>query len=192
MKKYIIFTLLLGFPFGLFASPFGLKMGMTLDEITEACNGKRPAHNENDSYLIEPAKNHPLFKYYVVFVDENIGLYYIKALTDEMHTNNYGTELKAAFNSITDRVSKGYGNPEITDEIAKDSIWKDDGDWLNALRDGARTLCAVWGTKKPINKDNIQYIGISAKYSSFQKGVILIEYQFENYSQIEDEQDSVF
>ena len=61
MKK-IILILLISFllPLSIFAAPFGLKMGMTLDEITEVCNGEKPKYVENDGYYIYPAKKHPL------------------------------------------------------------------------------------------------------------------------------------
>ncbi len=191
-KKLLLIALSLAIPFSIFASPFGLRMGMTLEQITEVCGGIVPNHNENDSYFIKPTNNHPLFKYYLVYVDEEIGLYYIKALTDEISSNDYGEEIKSAFENIKDRISKNYGNPKVIDEVASDTIWSDEEYWFYALQHGARTLTAIWGIENPIAKDDIEYIGISAKYSSYRKGIILLEYRFKNYSQIEDLQDSVF
>ncbi len=191
-KKLLSMALALTIPLSIFASPFGLKMGMTLEQITEVCGGIEPVHNENDSYFIEPTNHHPLFKYYLAYVDDEIGLYYIKALTDEISSNDYGEEIKSAFENIKNRISKNYGKPKVIDELASDTLWNEEKYWLNALREGSRTLTAAWGIEKNIEKDDIEFIGISAKYASYQKGVILLEYQFKNYSQIEDSQDSVF
>ena len=191
-KKLLLVALFFTIPLSLFASPFGLKMGMTLEQITEVCGRTRPEHYENDSYFIEPINKHPLFKYYLVYIDKEIGLYYIKALTDEISSNDYGEEIKSAFENIKDRISKNYGKPKVIDELARDTLWNEEKYWLNALQEGSRTLAAAWGVEKPIDKDDIEFIGITARYSSYKKGIILLEYQFKNYSEIEDSQDSVF
>ena len=45
MKKiFVIAIFLLVLPLSVFASPFGLEMGMSLDEIKEVCKGVKPEH----------------------------------------------------------------------------------------------------------------------------------------------------
>lgn len=61
-------------PTAIFASPFGLEMGMTLEEIAEQCENE-PEFLENDVYLIKPKKTHPVFTVYGVYVNQNVGLY---------------------------------------------------------------------------------------------------------------------
>lgn len=195
MKKYffLLAVLCMLLPVFIFASPFGLKIGMTLDDITNACNGERPQFMGNDQYFIRPEKNHPLFRNYIVYVDNDIGLYCIRAESDEISTNDYGTEVKNAFNEITTRISKVYGYPKIIDKIAPDSIWEDDCYWTNALAQGARTLMAVWpSTDKDVLSDNIAVITITAKARNEQSGYICLEYQFSNYTLIQNKQDEVF
>ena len=70
---------------------------INVKRITEVCNGVKPEYVENDGYYIYPTKKHPLFKQYVAFVDKEKGLYCIRAITDEIQTNNYGTEIKKCF-----------------------------------------------------------------------------------------------
>ena len=67
--------------------PFGLKMGMTLSDITKACGNSKPTHIENDAYYVYPVKTHPLFKKYIAYVDDDLGLYCIKAVSDNISTN---------------------------------------------------------------------------------------------------------
>ena len=82
-----------------YAAPFGLKMGMTIDEIAEQCEDE-PSFLQDDVYLITPIKKHPLFTYYAVYVNESTGLYQIRAVSDSIQCNQYGTELQNAFNNF--------------------------------------------------------------------------------------------
>ena len=146
MKKIVLILIFALLPFALFAAPFGLKMGMTIDEIAEQCE-EEPTFVKDDIYLVKPIKSHPLFSYYAVYVNEKTGLYQIRAISDSMACNDYGTEIQNAFNSVKDRIAKVYGRPRIINKIASDSLWKDDKYWFQALKDGARQLSAIWGEK---------------------------------------------
>ena len=105
MKKLfltLIFGLLSTF---VYAAPFGFKMGMTIEEITEQCE-EEPSFVKDDIYLAKPIKKHPLFSYYAVYVSEKTGLYQIRAISDSMTCNKYGTEIQNAFNSVKDSYPK--------------------------------------------------------------------------------------
>lgn len=78
MKKTILLSVL--FIFGVisaFAGPFGLSMGMSLEEIVAECTDE-PKYIADDRYLIQPTKSHPLFENYIAWVSETNGLYYYK------------------------------------------------------------------------------------------------------------------
>lgn len=195
MKK-VILILLFSFllPLSIFAAPFGLTMGMSLDDLAEACDGTEPKHIENDCYYVFPVKKHPLFKHYVAFVDSDKGLYCIKAISDDIQTNNYGSEIQNAFAEIKERVSKTYGKPRMIDEIASDSLWKEDKYWVSALADGARTYACIWeSSSKNKLKDDLTDVSI---YASAQRvpqiGWIILEYDFNNMQAVKDAQDDVF
>ena len=119
-----------------------------------------------------------------------MGLYCIKAISDDISTNKYGTELKKAFSEIKERVSKTYGNPRIIDHVDPSSIWRDESFWLHALDDGARTYAAIWESNL---KDDLVYVSISTSAVSYKEiGWITLEYHFSNKSDVEDSQDDVF
>ena len=174
------------------ASPFGLKMGMSLKEIEKVCTSK-PVYVKDDVYLIKPKKNHPLFESYLVLVDNSKGLYQIRAISSSVSTNRYGTELQNAFDDLKNRVSKTYGVPYILDEVDPKSAYKENDDWLHALKEGARTLAAIWGRNEPL-KDHITLISLECRSdkASLGSGYLILYYYFENANKIEDEQDSVF
>ena len=192
MKKILILLILLLFPVLATASPFGLKMGMSIKEIEKVCTTK-PVYVKDDIYLIKPKKNHPLFESYLVLVDNSKGLYQIRAVSSLVSTNRYGTELRNTFDDVKNRVSKTYGVPYVIDEVDSKSIYKENDEWLYALKEGARTLAAVWGRDEPL-KDHVTLISLecNSDKGTLQKGYLILYYYFENANKIEDEQDSVF
>lgn len=192
MKKILFLIIMAILPALAMASPFGLKMGMTIKEIAKECEG-RPEFVKNDAYIIKPKKSHPSFEYYFVFVDKNKGLYQIKALSSAISTNDYGTELQSSFNATKNRVAKRYGEPTIRDEIDPNSVFHDGKYWMYTLKEGARTLAAVWGKGEKLG-DNLDMVILecSASEISSHQGFLILYYFFKNSNKIEDEQDSVF
>ena len=60
MRKVLLIFIFTILPVALFAAPFGLKMGMTIDEISAQCE-EEPSFVKDDVYLVKPKKSHPLF-----------------------------------------------------------------------------------------------------------------------------------
>jgi hypothetical protein len=170
--------------------PFGLKMGMTLAQITEVCNNTKPKQIEGDRYYVYPAKKHPLFKYYIAYVDFSEGLYCLQAVSDDIKTNDYGNEVKSSFTEIKDRISKTYGAPKIIDRISNDSLYREDKYWIYTLEKGARTYAAIWDSKLKDDLDRV-FIYVTADIYP-EVGWINLEYDFKNKSIVENSQDDVF
>lgn len=170
--------------------PFGLKMGMTLSQISKACNNMRPKQIEGDKYYVYPVKTHPLFKSYIAFVDENEGLYCLQAETDQIHTRDYGIEVKDAFSEIKDRVSKTYGEPKMIDKIDPKSWLTSDSSWLLAVGNGARIYAAIWDYNLVDDLERVS-INVSANHIWYY-GIVTLEYDFKNKLIVEDLQDDVF
>lgn len=196
MKKLIISFAFVFIQTAMFASPFGLKMGMTIEEIAEQCEGE-PVSFKNGRYLIKPIKKHPLFENYVVYVDEKTGLYEIRAASTSIKTNKYGTEIQNAFHSVKDRIAKTYGKAAIYDEYkdTKNSYYQDAEFWFYSLREGSRILSAVWGDKRELTDDLERVIlECMANKNDYLEGEahLALYYSFTNASDVEDEQDSVF
>ncbi|MBR6154268.1 MAG: hypothetical protein IKQ43_07515 [Treponema sp.] len=190
-KKFLLVSVLFLFSGLLFAAPFGLTMGMNLEEIKGACGGKRPENVQDDCYRIYPEKNHPLFEEYYAYVDEVEGLYYIKAVSARISVNEYGTELKEKFNEINARVSKTYGTPKITDEIIRQTSFRSDSNWLYSLGEGSRVLSARWENANQL-KDDLVYVYLYVSSEKYYYGWVNLEYRFTNASAVEDSQDDVF
>ena len=192
MKKLflaLIFGLLSTF---IYAAPFGLKMGMTIDEIAEQCE-EEPSFIEDDIYWIKPIKSHPIFSYYAVYVSEKTGLYQIRAISDSVTCNKYGTEIQNAFNSVKDRISKTYGKPRIINKVDStiSSFLQKDEYWFQTLKDGARQLSAIWGEKTELT-DNLISVALECVADNYEDAHLVLYYYFTNSTSVEDEQDSVF
>ena len=200
MKKLVLLVvIMLVVSSSVFAGPFGLEMGMNLDDITKACGGIRPERLENDDrYWISPTKNHPDFEHYLVWVDGTKGLYCIRAISKEIRTSKYGTELKSFFYEMTERLSKTYGKPEIFDKVKNDvmDFLKKDEWWLTTLKEGSRILESLWEKEsgKVIMSKELKYVDLYAdtlKYS-YDKGILVLDYGFINSDEIKKFQDDVF
>ena len=196
MKKLffaIIFGLLSTF---IYAAPFGLKMGMTIEEIAEQCE-EEPSFVKDDIYLVKPIKKHPLFSYYAVYVSEKTGLYQIRAISDSVTCNKYGTEIQNAFNSVKDRIAKTYGKRRIINKVDStiSSFLQKDEYWFHTLKDGARQLSAIWGEKTEL-ADNLISVALDCVADNdiyhYEDAHLVLYYYFTNSTSVEDEQDSVF
>lgn len=192
MKKLflaLIFGLISTF---IYAAPFGLKMGMTIDEIAEQCE-EEPSFVKDDIYWIKPIKSHPLFSYYAVYVSEKTGLYQIRAISDSVTCNKYGTEIQNAFNSVKDRISKTYGKPRIINKVDStiSSFLQKDEYWFQTLKNGARQLSAIWGENTELT-DNLISVALDCVADNYEDAHLVLYYYFTNSTSVEDEQDSVF
>ncbi len=199
MKRFVLIYVFVFLSIAIFASPFGLKMGMTIDEIAEQCE-EYPSFVKDEIYLVKPIKKHPLFSYYAVYVNEKTGLYQIRAISDSISCNKYGTEIKNAFTSVKDRIAKTYGKPKVNDRYKNtaDSYYQKDEYWFYSLREGSRELSAIWGEKTTLI-DDLEYIALDCTADYIvedgyvdEKAHLVLYYYFNNASGVKDEHDSVF
>ena len=191
--KHILFIVFIGlFITNSSASPFGLKMGMSLKEITAVSTAK-PEKLDKGIYVIQPKKSHPQFKTYLAYVDKKKGLYQIRAVSPTIKTNPYGTELQNHFYDIKNRISKTYGEPIIRNEINENSPFQGDEYWLHTLKDGARTLAAIWGKDSKLDENlDLIVLECGVDNSLFGGPYLILFYYFKNSDGVEDDIDSVF
>lgn len=131
-------------------------------------------------------------------------MYRIRVVSDEIKTNEYGSELKQAFLDISKRVSENYGKEKIVDKTSSNSLLlKDDSYWVKTINEGSREYGAVWNApKKKKNKNNLDNIYMyvttqrypsNSRITSYpQIGWIVLEYNFSNLKLIQKSQDDVF
>ncbi|MDR2658707.1 MAG: hypothetical protein LBC27_01790 [Spirochaetaceae bacterium] len=179
-----------------FCGPFGLDMGMSLNQIKQKTE-KTPELIKDDIYRVDPPNKNNLFASYLVKVDTRHGLYYINAITSDINTTGYGFEVKNTFDSLVASIEKSYGKYKKYDFLQSKSIWNEPNDFMMGLVKNERHLAAFWeqeeGSALP---NNISSIAVIAHGLSSSKGYIVLQYSSPNEETINAEkkakQDSVF
>ena len=160
MKKTILLLVLAILTSSLFAGPFGLEMGMTLEEIKEKCGGKEPKYiGGGVSYNIEPIKKNDMFIKYNVSVHDNLGLFTIIAKTAPFDAE----ECKAKLKLLALMLGAHYGKEEANT----------DGNaylWLPSYHEVLKKekLSAVMLRIVPTDEEK-EYIGLMYVFENFQK-----------------------
>ena len=177
------------------SGPFGFDIGMTYEEVKSACNGNELEYIFDDRYFVKPKKSHPTFEKYIVWISNDYGLYYIKAISYDIHTSNYGTEVKNRFDNILYTLESKYGDFIKTDKVDENYVFNGEQYWMTAIKEGARTYSASWYTLESENYNGLETIGLGIKCSnkySADEAFIWLEYKIKNYDISNEALDDVF
>lgn len=152
----------------LFADPFGLKMGMTLEEIQEKCGGRKPECFGPSFFEIEPIRKNDRFVKYVALFDDAIGLFGVTAETE-------ATDIKTCELKLKDLISileQYYGKPSVKGDNG--CIWD-------------VTSC------KTLKKERLFKIQVvSGPIDDGKKREVALIYLFENFQKIQEPSDGPF
>lgn len=167
--------------FGAIAGPLGLSKGITLEELKK--QGAFAPGNQQFVYTAKTIANgHPDFDSYTVVLTPEQGLCKIQAVSKDIETSSFGTELEGKYKSLVDAMSGKYGAPRKNyDFLRSGSIWKESQYWMMGLLKKERTLTAFWS--KPENDnlpDSIHSIIVETLALSGSKGYIKLGYEFDN------------
>lgn len=171
------FVLLLFFT-GLLAGPFGLEMGMSLEDI-----GSKPIMELNGAYMFkEVPKPHSAFIYYVLTIAPKGGLYTIGAVGNTITSNPSGFQLKKEFGDLKEALEKNYGKCVPLDVLSPGSIWDEPGDWMMSLYKKHRIFLARWGDEAENSSlpPDLEMVTLTANATSSESGFILLRYDFIN------------
>ena len=128
-------------------------------------------------YFINPIKKHPLFEKYVIFIDEQKGLYSIIAISKEDSSKKI---MDNTFIEVHNSVIKNYGPSETVDVNVslRDKKYKNVGRYI---------YCEQWNKEL---KDDLSCIFLYETEYAYSYGLVL-QYDFTNKSAVEDAQDDV-
>jgi hypothetical protein len=184
-------------PINIFAGPFGIDMGMTLDEVTKISKTK-PISVGLYSYLITPPNTNDLFfEFYLVEIDEIYGVYFIKAIGKDISDTGYGDVLKLKFTNLSNNIEKNYGKYRTVDYLKRGSIWNEPEDFMMGLLKEDRALIVIWDKESKATLPNdIESIMIGVKAKTPSEGYLSLEYYSTKYDDIkksrEEKQNNVF
>lgn len=153
--------------------PFGVRMGMTLNELG---NDHQEVRRGVYKYATVP-QPHSGFEAYIMRIGPTTGLCWIKAVGVDISDNAYGTSLRSTFSTYKDQLAKQYGKPKDMDFLLPGSIWNKPRDYMMALVRNERILAAIWDLD---GERNLKQVGLIASALSRNKGYVSIEYSFMN------------
>ena len=194
MKKYLVLFVFFSFynATGAFGNPFGISFGMSHEQI-ENISRTQPLIIEG-WHIITPPNTHVLFEIYAVRIHPTYGVYIIRAISRDISTNRYGTELTGHFNNLVSNLERLYGDYYRIDRLnPEERIFNRAQDFMHTLSRGTRELAVFWhreeGSRLP---DDIYEIIIYVEARTSRAGNIVIEYYSMNFERIEKERFSVF
>lgn len=164
--------------------PFGLWMGMTLSDF------EAPLDEVSPCKFIAPGvpKPHSAFEQYVCEIAPSLGLSWIKAIGKPIQTSIYGSELKAAFDIMEQKLVASYGRQKKHDFLMHESIWNEPRDWMQSILNMERVLMCEWSKETGALLDNsLSSIALVLGALDTSSGYIAIEYSFENAAQAQAE-----
>jgi hypothetical protein len=182
MKKYIFTAVVVGITsITGTAGPFGLSMGMTLEQVKKAGNfvpGSVP-------FVFKSQKvenGHPGFESYILLLTPTHGLCSVTATGIDVVTSVYGTELEEKHKEFVGALTNKYGKPSNSfDFVRNGSIWGDSNEWMMALYRKDRTLATFWSREDGVPlPDSLTTISIDTVALSTSKGYVTIKYEFNN------------
>ena len=191
MKRAGLFFTVLFLTISIFAGPFGLEFGWTVEEMIASgvtVQYKEPAGNDSTIYLITPTKTHRTFYTYGVFIDSDYGIYEIVALGDNTHSS---LTLEGEYDNLLNQLTNSYGEPTTTiDYIEPNSYWTDSSDLIYALYSGERILLSSWYFSA-IEGDDLSTIILAPIAQDAYEGYLRVEYHSLNSEAVLEKESSV-
>ena len=149
----------------LVAGPFGLEMGMTLDEVAASCGGRSPVDIGGGRYIVTPQKANPLFAECIAWISESEGLIALRANGEDVLSNAEGDELAGEFSAIQKALEAVYGEARLSD-----------GD-----TEGQRVLQADWFPEG----GDVEWVCLVAEGTS-SSAYLFVQYTFSNFQSAQD------
>lgn len=172
---------------GPWEGPFGVKMGLTVDELRSAVE-----LTEGQGQFIWKSSSapspHDAFESYFYTITDDVGLCKIAAFGKTINTSGFGTELKSEYTTLQSALIERYGNPSSKfDFLANGSIWTESKYWMMGLLKKDRVLNTFWianpdskSTKKVDLPNDLESIMLEAVAEGSDAGFVNIRYAFKN------------
>ena len=176
MKKFVLLAVSFLMSTMLFAGPFGLEMGMTLDEIREKCGWGNVEYSGDGVYRVEPPRKSSSFGVYFALVDDTFGLHSVFANTVIMPYKQCIIHLRGLFN----RLRAYYGEPQVI------TLLKDVNLAYLASESPDTVVQYTWRRPecKKLEKENVDSLMIYIGESGEDAGGVSIMYCFDNHKKV--------
>lgn len=130
-----------------YEGPFGLKMGLSIEEIKKIASLSKINKEQSDLfYRIDAVPMpHPDFAIYSLQFSEKTGLCRILAIGKEIKSGSSGSEIKMNFYHLAESLTKKYGKGKKHD--LPSSNYEAPEHWMIHLLKNNRMLSKIWDKK---------------------------------------------
>ena len=163
-----------------YEGPFGLKMGLSIEVTKALISGLSKVEQSDWIFRTDRVPiPHPDFDSYLLNFSQKYGLCSISAFGKDIKSGDSGFEIKSAFNSLDESISKKYGIGKKYDYAT--SKYDSPEYWMMYLLKKNRTLAKFWDKDSGSNLlNNLSAISLEAKASNMSTGYLIMTYEFEN------------
>lgn len=179
MMKKILFAALFSVSMTVQAGPFGLEMGMSLEEMQSKMPLEQGANEYSYKTLNVPISNSQ-FQSYRLFTTPKTGLCKVVAWTGIIPSDSFGTNIIRDFDSIYDSMTSKYGKGDVYKHLLRTSKFTSPNEWVMSLLNKDRVQAVLWKFHNTIAPDNISSIVLEAHAISPQTAAISLSYEFIN------------
>lgn len=182
MKKTLLIALLMMISAMLFAGPFGMEFGWSLEELENSGAYVEYMNTQQNikAYLVEPPQPHSELPFYAVFIDDEYGIYLIRAISDICYSEY---SIRTSYDMLKSQLTSVYGAPEEVDEISWNSDWDGAENFIRSILYGDRALAAAWF---PLyEEDGAKDIYLAVMPNDENEAVVCLEYYSWDYDAVE-------
>lgn len=184
MKKVLLLIVLFIVSSLLFAGPFGMNFGDSIEEAE--AKGTIILDTNRDASIvacnITPPNITSRLTIYLGYFEDTYGLYMMRAYSD-FFTNE--SVIRNTYNALRQQLIVAYGNPYFEiDHIDSDSIWDEPNYFVESLYYGDRELSSYWLLAEPINGVSMLILHVDSVSPVF--ATVELEYSGENYDNAQE------
>lgn len=159
--------------------PFGLRMGMALDELRQYAGVTTLGDHE---YLVSSLPlGEPGMAQYRLMITPEHGLCRILATTCQVPVDGSGRHLRQRFEHLCRRLTPLYGTPRIYDQgPAHDPADGVNAGWMLELLALERTLGAFWSGHVRGWPGDVEAVAVQAQATGLRAGVLEVIFELRN------------
>ena len=161
-----------------YGAPFGLTMGMQLDDFDVI---ELSEIGSNEYIANSLPRNHSAFESYVLKIHPVTGLCQIRAIGKNIESSSHGTELVSAFENLRGQIVSAYGASNLVSFLRSGSIWDEPEDYMRAIERKERVFQAIWENEDgSIIGNEVVEVILEARASSSRIGYVIVQYRLQN------------
>ena len=171
------------------ASPFGIQIGMTMNELTAISGTPSPEQTIGMYRLPKVPRPHASFESYAVHYSDKYGVCRIIAIGKSVELNAFGDRLKQEFSTVSEQLQERYGSGELMDILRSGSIWDDTQHWSMAMSREERILARSWERPKNLNEfPSLSAILLRATAMNTRAGFLVLSFEGQNFRSCQNEE----